>query len=752
MRLWDPSDVSRLATVKTERKETVKVHSIVAEHRSEEEDDIDDDEHGTTLLSDLGMDNHSAMSLIAGLLRPSLAGAWQYPIDRSDFTTFDHGAEVAVHCRSSSRKISVDPTSLEIICRPERLIKSQATHVVVAVTYGLEAFCIFSPQLGPHPKSSRDDDYAHYFANGLLNGRNQLELDEEEEDGRLIPLDLQCLLYSDLISVKSGQCWTLKDVGEQYQACRKVMDHLASTAIPLRVWLYPLGKLMQTEANNIYRISSNILDLPRDLVIRWQKMWSRMRRVRRETDSLVHHLQQSSNGHIPPNCRQRIKDFDGLMAKFTSALQSKLLPEWTTSFRKGADLSTEKMLEMMESIENKSPFATKGLSFWLSHQRHQIETLTRLVQLPGIRLLLGADQLKKEIKNPAGDDRSFAVVLHLPSLAGQSDISPVNEMSRFVDVFSTSHPSSWTQWTSNNIAGLDSSRMSAARRRCFIAGQEFSGWVTDCNRDTPNVRYMVFYDEELRQDGETISPSIRLYDSCSGEVVQNNFTIPEAPGPVTVKKNYRGVITLSWTTEEEVDEPNFILQYRSVDRSGESWDSIQHNCKTITISYLQSEESYVFRVAAVTLGGRSRFNPVNCEVTINPVCRPPIGVICQSATDTSITISWYHFIFDEEEIEVASETESEEEMEITVKYFAVECWVDGNQDSSFIQRSTTNKTFTIEPLVPDTLYCVQVRAVCTDTNGSVFYSLACRILKIRTPREAERAALIVRRSQPKVFQ
>jgi len=131
----------------------------------------------------------------------------------------------------SLRVLVTPPLAWKIICRPERLIKSQATHVVVAVTYGLEAFYIFSPQLGPHPKSSRDeDDYAHYFANGLLNGRNQLELDEEDEDGRLIPLNLQC--------------WTLKDVGEQYQACRKVMGHLASTAIPLRVWLYPLGKLM----------------------------------------------------------------------------------------------------------------------------------------------------------------------------------------------------------------------------------------------------------------------------------------------------------------------------------------------------------------------------------------------------------------------------------------------------------------------------------------------------------------------------
>jgi hypothetical protein len=35
---------------------------------------------------------------------------------------------------------------------------------------------------------------------------------------------------------------------------------------------------------------------------------------------------------------------------------------------------------------------------------------------------------------------------------------------------------------------------------------------------------------------------------------------------------------------------NFLLQYRSINRSGDTWDSIQHN-------YQQSEESYLFRVA-----------------------------------------------------------------------------------------------------------------------------------------------------------
>jgi hypothetical protein len=52
---------------------------------------------------------------------------------------------------------------------------------------------------------------------------------------------------------------------------------------------------------------------------------------------------------------------------------------------------------------------------------------------------------------------------------------------------------------------------------------------------------------------------------------------------------------------------------------------------------------------------------------------------------------------------------------------------------------------TLEPLVPDTVYYVQVRAVCTDATGSTFNSPASDILEIKTQREAERAALIVRR-------
>ena len=164
--------MSRLSVVSTERKETVKIHSMSSALQTETEED-----HSSWLTE---LDEHSAMSLTAGLFRSPFTEAWQFVFDRAGSSS--RGPEVAIHCRCSSRKVSVDPKSqLEIICRTEKIIKNKATHVVVAVKFGLEAFCVFQ-----NPEVSTDDDaeasvsekmldYANFFAKGLSDGRKKLE-------------------------------------------------------------------------------------------------------------------------------------------------------------------------------------------------------------------------------------------------------------------------------------------------------------------------------------------------------------------------------------------------------------------------------------------------------------------------------------------------------------------------------------------------------------------------------------------------
>ncbi len=742
MKLWDPDDVSRLAVVNTDCKETAKIYQMV---KQKSEEDTDDSEVGPC-MSDLGMDNHSAMSLMAGVLKPSSAGAWQYLADRTDWTNGSScpEAQVAIHCRCSTRKASVDPNSrLEIVCRADMLIKRQATHVVVAISYGLEAFCLFSqqdPSTGDEEATQKLLSFANFFANGLLDGRNGLEVDQDdegdEEDGgqHLIPSNVQCQLYSDLIAAKSGQRWTSKSVAEQYEACREVFGHQANKAVPLRVWLYPLRKLMLAETG-INKMPGIQLDISRNLVIRCQKMWDWLRLVRLETDKLVNDMgsqeECSVGGHwVPTSLRQRVRDFDGLLKKYVMALSKSLL-EWTVSVRQSAGLIEETMGEMVRAIETKSPFVPKELSCWIHHQTQQIKTLNMLAKLPGLELVMGLDRLKREIRS--GGDGTFAVVLHLPSLAEQSD-GLVSDMSRFVDIFATSQPASWINW--NIKAASMMGRIPAARRRFFTAGQEFSDWITNHNSDA-NVRYLVFYDERPIKAAGQILPTFNLFD-C-GSDAKSVFKIPKAPGQVVVEKNRRGVITLSWTTEETTHFSSFLVQYQRVDRPGDSWDTVQHPTNTLTINYLQSDESYVFRVAAVTLGGRSPFSLVSEEISIDPVCPSPTGLKCLCGTESSMTIAWNH--------QQMEEDGSDEDK--TLNSFAVECWTDGHQESTFIQRSTTGKIITLEPLVPDTVYCVQIRAVCSDAKGSSFYSLACPVLKVKTMREPERPALIVRRASQK---
>jgi hypothetical protein len=245
------------------------------------------------------------MSLTAGLFRSPFTGAWQFVSDRVGSSS--RGPEVAIHCRCSSKKVSVDPKSkLEIICRPERITKNKATHVVVAVKFGLEAFCVFQ---NPEVSTTNDAeasvsekmfDYANFFAKGLTDGRKKLELDHDkegdEEDGGhdLVPADLQCILYKDVLGVKKGQrSWTSNNVAEQYEACRKILDHQVNKAIPLKIWLYPLAKLMPTEAG-IIQLPENKIDVSRHLVIKCQMMWKQWQHIRMETDAIKTEISQRS--------------------------------------------------------------------------------------------------------------------------------------------------------------------------------------------------------------------------------------------------------------------------------------------------------------------------------------------------------------------------------------------------------------------------------------------------------------------------
>ncbi|XP_045024272.1 uncharacterized protein LOC123469398 [Daphnia magna] len=752
IRLWGPDDVSDSAVV-DETKENAEVFIKTFQQTNEEDENLEEIEDQAPFLSNLGMDDHTAMSLMAGLLRPSLKGAWQYAADWVDSKDelFSHGAHVAVHCCHSEKNISFDPEiELDIVCRPEKLMQNQATHVVIAITYGLEAFCIFS-------QGNQVNTYARIFKDQLVNEGETLEPDQDEErdeeDGGhcSIPKDLKCLLYSDLVDIQDGKNWTLKPVAEQYESCRKILESGTEKTIPLRVWLYPLNKLMAVK-ERVAKMPQNVKDVSRELLFRCQVMLSRFHGICLEAELLAEELKgQESHQCIPSTASKRIKHFKELIMQFLPTF-IKALSVWTAQIRRGTG-QENKMAKIIDALETQSPFIAEKLKHWLNLQRQELKTLKSLDKLPGVLVVSIMERLEKEIRN--GGNGSYAVVLHLPSPREELN-SLVNEMNRYIDDFNASASTNWmivTRASSNQQTTAKTT--SPIFCQMFPSGQEFSNWITNHNSDTKNVRYIIFYDECT----ELTLPFTRLYEGGRAETPPLDFTIPKAPGQVMVTKNRRGVIGLRWTADDTTGLRHYLVQYRAVDGQEEHWHSVQKSANTIEIDYLQSGETYVFRVAAETLGGRSPFSPVSCEVTIDPVCQPPTGLQAEEVTDTSISVSWHHQPYldnDDEDGYLYNEEGGYNDyhdisnQEIIITSFSVECWKgDSRHESTFIQRTTTNKSIVLEPLDPGATYYVQVRVECKNASGSTFYSPASEILQTCTLQEAERAAIIVRRNSKK---
>ena len=684
--------MSSLAITNEDKEKRIKVYITTSN------DFLDENEHqhGSS-ISDLEIDDHSAMSLTANLVRPPVGSAWQYAVDRANRTvgSFGCNSQAAVFIRCSSKNVSIDPTSqLQIVCRPEGSIK-RATHVVVAVAYGLEAFCVFSAG------DQEVEDFAHLFSDKLL------AHDASGLDG---PPQFQSILYSDLVDGRASQ-----SIAEQFAACRNVLGHPSSKAIPLEVWLYPLNEFKEFKTN-IRKIPGNPKDISPYLMVRCQMLWDRLQRVRVESDSLIRQFDTFKSSNIQDwnnlsAAYKRIQEFYNLVKEFIGIVL-KAFTYWTVSIRRGEERNEERMVEMTEAIDHESPFDFNELIRWIDYHKLQVQTLETLTTLPGVNHLSGTHVLEDVVSRYFG---SFIIVLHLPNLTGQPD-GLVQEMGRYVNSFKANEQCSWT--------GMKRAAKPAVDYRPFLkAGQEFSDWVENYNSETENVIYIICYDKRAGQ-----KPFLRLYHSGISE----SMTIPNAPGEVEIIENRRGVITLSWATEETDILSGYLFQYLDVNRPDGSWTSIQLELcqKEITIDYLQPEESYMFRVAAVTLAGMSPFGPISDEITIDSICSPPINIEIKLVTDSTITLAWDH-----------EEWDLQERFKVTS--YSVDCWVDGYEDSTLIRRITPNKEVTVEPLDRGTDYCIQIRAVCMDATGSTFYGPACPILDVGTERDAERLAQII---------
>ena len=195
----------------------------------------------------MGLDQHLQVSTMVKLI-DKYRGASNYLNDRSYPTQVNK--VLALRAVSKIERLNVQNfVDAEYV----KLHSTHATHIVVSVTYGAEAYCVLTCDID----STLDDEGAREEADSnLLNIANKLKnaLDDntfdflkkinKEEKQRLT--NVKCRLYADIQTQAVREC----NVTEAYKYCTKLIEQIKTDdnekmtkSVPITAWLYPFKKI-----------------------------------------------------------------------------------------------------------------------------------------------------------------------------------------------------------------------------------------------------------------------------------------------------------------------------------------------------------------------------------------------------------------------------------------------------------------------------------------------------------------------------
>uniref|UniRef100_A0A8C8D2C7 Uncharacterized protein n=1 Tax=Oncorhynchus tshawytscha TaxID=74940 RepID=A0A8C8D2C7_ONCTS len=239
--------------------------------------------------------------------------------------------------------------------------ESKATHVVMAVLYGAQAFFIFDKRVSGEKRAGGGEADMHsvikkmtpsFSADHMLSS-----LSDNEKINRLL---YQCTLHSDVDHINGSMTY-----GQAVQALETLPKHLGQQgekAVPLYAWLYPLRNL-----DTSIQITQGFLS---------------------EAEDVVEHLRQ-----VTMRCQDTMTLLqlnDDVMKWFPSVKEifaefSELLQTYQSEFKRGLAMAVKTVRESEEMDEkslrdilqnhDQSPFCSQHTHQWLNNKEEEIKAL-----------------------------------------------------------------------------------------------------------------------------------------------------------------------------------------------------------------------------------------------------------------------------------------------------------------------------------------------------------------------------------------
>uniref|UniRef100_A0A8C7L6B2 B30.2/SPRY domain-containing protein n=1 Tax=Oncorhynchus kisutch TaxID=8019 RepID=A0A8C7L6B2_ONCKI len=320
-------------------------------------------------------------SFLSGLV--DVGGAAEY----LNHPLLHKGDYVTLHYKRTTRLDQLTFFLLEKVRCPEVIQQQTSTHMVMAVTYGTQAFIVC--------KTNRT-----WTMSKVINKLKKMIQLLTAEDGAAqlaTSSGLTCTYYGDLETNRGDR--EITDLSESFP---KLLGLSGEKAVPLRVWLCPL--------KNLYPAATCVREISEDLQSRVEREMEHYRYTGTRCEEMVKHEWVSKVQDL----KDKLIRFIDLIQQYLAQLQ-KLMGRMLVSVR--SEVQEEKAVEEEMKGHDLSPFRMEATGQWLDDKQAELKFLESLDSKIRSKMV-STDQLQKVISNSKTDT---VVCFTLTSL-GETDL------------------------------------------------------------------------------------------------------------------------------------------------------------------------------------------------------------------------------------------------------------------------------------------------------------------------------------------
>ncbi|XP_048040601.1 uncharacterized protein LOC125264852 isoform X2 [Megalobrama amblycephala] len=321
------------------------------------------------------------VSALCGLMELHGAAAFLNHPEQSQ-----HQDRFTLHYKTTTRLDMISQRLLQEGAPTSAINATTATHVIIAVFYGAQAFFVFDNERISTERNTEMENVIKKLTT-TLSARDVFSSLNETEKANSILYD--CSLYIDVGDWKSPV--SFDKAVEIYGSLPTLLGSKGERAVPLKVWLYPLKKLdMSSVSAALSGVSENLMH---------------------RAENILGHLRKQIR-----ICQDMITDYDNLtvITRFP-ALEEKLqnfsefLQEYMTEFqRKAAEIiesinvkegDRQKSFQELISYCNHSPFNPENTHQWLEKKKTVLAVLNEC-RAVNMTIVKSQEELQRVINDP----------------------------------------------------------------------------------------------------------------------------------------------------------------------------------------------------------------------------------------------------------------------------------------------------------------------------------------------------------------